>query len=183
MDGSTDVFAIGDTANAVDRLGSPLPALAQVAKQQGAYLGDQLERIIAGQSTRPFEFRNRGNTAVVGRHAAVFDFGRWKLKGTFAWFLWAVVHVLLLVNFEKRILVSVQWVWRYATKQRGARLIDENAFEEPNRVSQKDRVGGLAVLNLRHIPPRARPRRNRMSGSTFTESRRPKGRPLKTSGE
>jgi NADH:ubiquinone reductase (H+-translocating) len=129
MEGSTDIFSIGDTAAAEDALGNPLPALAQVAKQQGEYLGRQLTRTIAGQPTEPFVFHNRGNTAVVGRHAAVFDFGRWKLKGTIAWFLWAVVHVLLLVNFEKRILVSVQWIWRYVTKQRGARLIDENAFE------------------------------------------------------
>jgi NADH dehydrogenase len=130
MEGSTDTFSIGDTANAVDSSGSSLPALAQVAKQQGEYLGHQLKLMISGRQTKPFEFHNRGNTAVVGRHAAVFDFGRWKLKGTLAWFLWAIVHVLLLVNFEKRILVSVQWIWRYVTKQRGARLIDENAFEQ-----------------------------------------------------
>lgn len=131
MEEITDIFAIGDTANAVDAAGIPLPALAQVAKQQGEYLGNQLTLMIAGQPTKPFEFHNRGNTAVVGRHAAVFDFGRWKLKGTLAWLLWAIVHVLLLVNFEKRILVSVQWMWRYVTKQRGARLIDENAFDQP----------------------------------------------------
>ena len=90
----------------------------------------QLKLLISGWRTKPFKFHNRGNTAVVGRHATVFDFGRWKLKGTLAWFLWAIVHVLLLVNFEKRILVSVQWIWRYVTKQRGARLIDENAFKQ-----------------------------------------------------
>jgi NADH dehydrogenase len=51
---------------------------------------------------------------------------------------------LLLVNLEKRILVSVQWVWRYATKQRGARLIDENAFEESDRASQDRWLGRIA---------------------------------------
>jgi NADH dehydrogenase len=36
----------------------------------------------------------------------------------------AVVHVYLLIAFEKRVVVSVQWLWRYLTFERGARLID-----------------------------------------------------------
>jgi NADH dehydrogenase len=48
------------------------------------------------------------------------------MRGRLAWFLWAFIHVYLLVSFEKRLLVSLQWVWRYITKQRGARIIDED---------------------------------------------------------
>lgn len=126
--GHADIYAIGDTALGRDDDGKPLPALAQVAKQQGDYLGRSLKRrLLQGGSSEPFHFRNRGNTAVIGRDAAIFDFGTWRLKGRFAWFLWAIVHVYLLVNFEKRLLVSIQWIWRYITQQRGARLIDENA--------------------------------------------------------
>lgn len=46
-------------------------------------------------------------TTVIGRHAAVYHFGRRRLKGCLAWLLWAIVHVFLLIGFE-----------------RGARLID-----------------------------------------------------------
>ena len=60
---------------------------------------------------------------MIGRHAAIFDFGRIKLKGRIAWLLWAIVHVYLLVSFEKRLLVSLQWLWRYVTRARGVRLI------------------------------------------------------------
>ncbi|WP_259665459.1 hypothetical protein [Rhizobium bangladeshense] len=73
-----------------------------------------------------FVFRNRGNIAVIGRNATAFDFGRWTLKGRLAWLLWAIVHVYLLINFEKRLLVSIQWIWRYLTRERGARIIDES---------------------------------------------------------
>lgn len=122
------IHAIGDTAAALGADGKPLPALAQVAKQQGTYVGKALAQSLRrGAEPQPFRFRNRGNTAVIGRNAAVFDFGRWHLKGRIAWLLWALVHVYLLVNFEKRILVSIQWIWRYVTSQRGARLIDEDA--------------------------------------------------------
>src|SRR5690606_29588098 len=48
VQGCTNVFAIGDVAAAMDEQGQPLPGLAQVAKQQGHYLGrslaEQLER-------------------------------------------------------------------------------------------------------------------------------------------
>lgn len=126
--GFPDVYAVGDTALGLAEDGKPLPALAQVAKQEGEYLGKALgASLLAGKPAEPFRFRNRGNTAVVGRNSAIFDFGRWTLKGWFAWLLWALVHVYLLVNFEKRLLVSIQWIWRYLTRQRGARLIDENA--------------------------------------------------------
>ncbi|CDN49061.1 NAD(P)/FAD-dependent oxidoreductase [Neorhizobium galegae] len=126
--GFPDIFAIGDTALGLAEDGKPLPALAQVAKQQGQYLGKALRaKLLDGKPAEPFRFHNRGNTAVIGRDAAIFDFGKWTLKGRLAWFLWALVHVYLLVNFEKRLLVSVQWIWRYLTQQRGARLIDENA--------------------------------------------------------
>jgi NADH dehydrogenase len=115
-----------------DEHGRPLPGLAQVAKQQGKYLGNAIAAHFAsGATAAPFRFNDRGNAAVIGRSAAIFDFGRRKLKGTLAWLLWAAVHVFLLVGFEKRILVSVQWLWRWLTYQRGVRLITSDAEPTP----------------------------------------------------
>ncbi len=78
--GMPDVFAIGDVALALDEKGKPLPGLAQVAKQEGIYLGRALARRLA-RPFPPFRYRSRGNTAVIGRKAAVFDFGWWQTKG------------------------------------------------------------------------------------------------------
>lgn len=128
VEGKAAIYALGDTAFLLGEDGKPLPALAQVAKQQGRFLGKALKaNLLRGTPFPKFRFNNRGNTAVIGRHAAVFDFGSWQIKGRLAWVLWAIVHVYLLVNFEKRFLVSIQWIWRYITRQRGARLIDETA--------------------------------------------------------
>jgi NADH dehydrogenase len=117
------VYVMGDIA-AFTQDGKLLPGLAQVAKQQGRHLGRALRGAThPQQKLAPFRFHDRGNTAVIGRHAAIFDFGRHRLKGGLAWLLWAIVHVYLLVNVEKRALVSLQWLWRYITKARGVRLI------------------------------------------------------------
>jgi NADH:ubiquinone reductase (H+-translocating) len=122
--GLQGVYVIGDSAAAPGADGKPLPALAQVANQQGWHLGRALRRNLAGGTPLPpFRYRERGNTAIVGRNAAVFDFGRLKLKGRLGWLLWAIVHIYLLTGFENRALVAVHWLWMYLTYQRGARLI------------------------------------------------------------
>ncbi len=125
--GLPDVFAIGDVALALDEHGNPLPGLAQVAKQEGIYLGRALARGLP-RPFPPFRYHSRGNTAVIGRNAAIFDFGgAWQMKGRLAWLFWALIHVYLLVGFEHRLLVSVQWLWRYFTYEQGARLIVDEA--------------------------------------------------------
>lgn len=118
------VFAIGDLVLLEGGDGKPLPALAQVAKQQGQFLGKGLAGLLRDVPMPDFRFRNRGNAAIVGRNAAIFDFGGGReLKGRLAWLLWAFVHVYLLAGFERRLLVVTQWLARYLTWQRGARLM------------------------------------------------------------
>lgn len=118
--GFEGVYALGDVA-CLEQDGAQLPGLAQVAQQQGRHLGRELRLRAAA---RPFRYRSRGDTAVIGRHAAVYSFGRWQMKGRLAWLLWAIVHVFLLIGFEQRSIVMFQWIWRYFTFERGARLID-----------------------------------------------------------
>lgn len=123
--GHDDIYALGDLASCLGEDGKPLPALAQVAKQQGEYLGRVLSKpLTTGQAAGPFVFRNRGNAAIIGRNAAIFDFGKGRtLTGRPAWMLWALVHIYLLNGLERRFLVAAQWLVRYVTRQRGARLI------------------------------------------------------------
>ena len=121
--GLDGVYAIGDVAACPGPDGEPLPALAQVAKQQGRHLGRALAVAGADGTVPAFRFRNRGNVAIIGRNAAVFETDRVRLSGFSAWLLWALIHIYLLVGFEQRVLVAVQWLWRYVTYDRGARLI------------------------------------------------------------
>jgi NADH dehydrogenase len=118
--GQENIYALGDVA-LFTQDGKPLPALAQVAEQQGYHLGRELRRL---GRPRPFRYRSRGDTAVIGRHSAVYAFKRFHLTGRMAWLLWAFVHVYLLIGYQRRTLVMLQWVWRYFTFERGARLIE-----------------------------------------------------------
>ena len=134
VEGLENVYSLGDVAACLDEDGRPLPGLAQVAQQQGNYLGKALRaELTKGQKSKPFRFHNRGNAAIIGRHAAIFDFGRFHMKGYPAWMLLAIVHVVLLVNFAQRIRVSLQWLWRYLTYRRGARIITTPVVRQAGR--------------------------------------------------
>ncbi|MGN6515213.1 MAG: NAD(P)/FAD-dependent oxidoreductase [Rhizomicrobium sp.] len=129
--GLENIYVLGDLALTPDAHGKPLPGLAQVAKQEGIYLGRALAgKILKGETPKPFTFHNRGNTAIIGRNAAVFDFGWWRIKGWLAWTMWALIHVYLLVGFQHRVLVAIQWLWRYITYEQGSRLIAEHASDK-----------------------------------------------------
>ena len=111
--GLDGIYVIGDSAAVLGPDGQPLPALAQVAHQEGLYLGRALRRnLVDGTPMPPFQFHSRGNTAVIGRNAAVFEIGRWQIKGWIGWVMWAIVHIYLLTGFEKRFLVASQWLWQ-----------------------------------------------------------------------
>ena len=122
--GHPEISCIGDTASVCDANGAPLPGLAPVAKQQGAYVARRLRSLLAGrQPPGPFRYRSWGTMATIGRRAAVADLGWVKLDGTLAWLLWCAVHVSFLIGFRNRLVVMLDWLWSYVTFQSGARLI------------------------------------------------------------
>jgi NADH dehydrogenase len=119
-----EIFVIGDTALARGADGKPLPGIAPVAKQQGAYAARVIGARVQGKLVpKPFRYRHRGTMATIGRRSAVADFGRFRLSGFIAWLLWGLVHVYFLVGFRNRIAVTMGWLWAYVTFGRGARLI------------------------------------------------------------
>ncbi len=121
--GFPNIFVIGDLANFSHQDGNPLPGVAPVAMQEGLYVAKLLESRLRGEKIRSFRYRNKGSLAVIGRNAAVADFGRFRFSGFFAWLIWIFVHIQYLIEFDNKILVLTQWAWNYFTRKRGARLI------------------------------------------------------------
>jgi NADH dehydrogenase/putative oxidoreductase len=118
------IFAIGDTALALDARGNPVPGLAPAAKQAGVHVGRLIyARLTGGKPPGPFRYRHRGSMATIGRKAAIADFGLVRLSGLTAWWLWGAVHVAFLVGARNRMAVILDWIWAYLTYRRGIRLI------------------------------------------------------------
>jgi NADH dehydrogenase len=118
-----DIFVIGDLAHFPQADGQPLPGVAPVAIQQGAYAGKLIRARLQGKTLPPFRYRDKGSLAVVGRNAGVADFGRVRMAGFPAWLAWLFIHIWYLIGFENKLLVLIQWAWNYWTRKRGARLI------------------------------------------------------------
>lgn len=152
LDADRDVFVIGDASTLEDANGNPLPALAPVAKQQGAHAA----RAIIAQLRNhpepgPFRYRDWGTMATVGRSAAVGKFGRLEVTGFSAWLLWGAVHIAYLVGFRNRLSVMLNWLWAWLFYAKGSRLItgpDQAAIESVDSRKAVEAELDKTVTNL-----------------------------------
>lgn len=120
-----EIFVIGDCALMEGDAAWPKghPQVATVAIQQGRHLVANLKRRAKGEAILPFSYHHKGSMAVIGRRRAVVDLGTRSFGGTFAWLLWMFVHVIQLVSFRNRIMVLVNWAWKYLSWKNTIRLI------------------------------------------------------------
>lgn len=122
--GYPEIFAIGDIAcMANDEYPRGHPMVAQPAMQQGRLLGENLSNYLAERPMKPFEYKDKGSMATVGRNKAVCDLNGYKFQGVFAWFVWMFVHLFFLIGFRNRMVVFINWVYNYIRFDREARLI------------------------------------------------------------
>jgi len=127
MPGHPEIFAVGDAAVLPWKKDRPVPGVAQGGIQAGRHAARTIRRRLSGEATPPFHYSNKGDVAVIGRLAGVTDipwlgpFGR--QSGFFAWSLWLAIHIVYLIGFANRIVVTVRWAWSFLTHGRGSRLI------------------------------------------------------------
>ncbi|HEX9038735.1 MAG TPA: NAD(P)/FAD-dependent oxidoreductase [Ktedonobacterales bacterium] len=136
--GHPEIYALGDTASVTGADGRPLPGVAPVAMQQGRYVARALRARIRHPDApvTPFRYVDRGYLATIGRTYAVGSIGPLRLRGFPAWFGWSAVHITYLIGFRNRALVLAQWLWKYLTYQRAARLITAGPeADEPRDLS------------------------------------------------
>jgi NADH dehydrogenase len=123
---------VGDLALTNDKDSKPLPGVAQVAMQGGAYAAKMIRaRVEKKQEPSPFHYFNKGDMAVIGRAAAVANIFGLHLSGLFAWLVWLFIHLIYIVEFQSRVMVFIQWGIQFVTFSRGARLITGEARTPP----------------------------------------------------
>ncbi|MHB8826384.1 MAG: NAD(P)/FAD-dependent oxidoreductase [Acidimicrobiales bacterium] len=125
---STNVWAVGDAAAVPLNDSEFCPQLAPVAIQSGRHCAAQILRVLEGQPTQDFHYRNKGIMATIGRQAAVAKLPRGGvIKGTLGWLAWLGLHLFYLVGFRNRLRVMINWTWRYFDWPSGPRLIVADA--------------------------------------------------------
>jgi len=145
LPGRPHMFAIGDTASCAGPDGRPLPGVAPVAKQQGAYVARLIQARARGKDLPPFRYKDYGMLATIGRKRAVVQMGDLKLSGFPAWLLWCFAHIYFLIGYRNRLIVMLNWVWNFITFQLGSRLIlgmvgsEMKDLQQPPSTTQKQK--------------------------------------------
>lgn len=135
-----DVFVVGDMAAAARDGGAApatnatdaVPGVAPAAQQMGAHAARQWLRRTRGEPTEPFRYRDKGQMATIGRSRAVLETDRIRMAGPLAWLAWVFVHLMALVGYRNRLLVFLDWLFAYASRRRGARVIHRSAAPRPD---------------------------------------------------
>jgi len=122
--GSDHVFAIGDVAHMVtDKYPNGHPQVATVANEQADLLAKNFVALVQGRPVKDFEYSNKGSMATVGRHLAVVDLPGIKFQGFLAWLFWMALHLMLILGVKNKLLVFLNWMWKYFTFDQSLRLI------------------------------------------------------------
>jgi NADH:ubiquinone reductase (H+-translocating) len=118
-----EVFVIGDAAYLEDGKGQPLPMLATVAQQEARVAAQNLQKILKGESPEPFQYKDPGLLATIGRNAAVARIWGLSFSGFIAWLIWVGLHIYRLIGFRNRLVVLINWAWDYFFYDNQVRLI------------------------------------------------------------
>ena len=125
--GHPDIFAVGDTVTIKGPDGNPVPGIAPAAKQEGRYAAALIKARLKGETLPPFQYKHAGSLAQIGKRLAVIDFGKFKLRGALAWWIWGIAHIYFLIGLRNRLSVALSWLWVHARNQRAARLITQGS--------------------------------------------------------
>lgn len=126
--GVEDVFVIGDQCLQTSDAAYPNghPQVAQVAIQQAKNLAKNLKRIVRGADSSAltaFRYKNLGSMATIGRNKAVVEIGKFRSQGFFAWVLWLVVHLRSILGVKNKVMVLLNWLWKYVSYNDSIRMI------------------------------------------------------------
>lgn len=148
--GVEDVFAIGDQCLQTSDAAYPNghPQVAQVAIQQAKNLAKNLKLINQGADSNEltaFRYKNLGSMATIGRNKAVVEIGKFRSQGFFAWVLWLVVHLRSILGVKNKMMVLLNWLWKYVSYNDSIRMITyatkPREVEERMKREQKTHLG------------------------------------------
>ncbi|MDI7861556.1 NAD(P)/FAD-dependent oxidoreductase [Rhizobiaceae bacterium n13] len=124
--GHPEIFIVGDTASVKTEQGDTVPGIAPAAKQQGEYVAAIIKaRRRKRPEPPPFKYKHLGNLATIGPSSAVIHFGKFRLKGGIAWWIWGLAHIYFLIGTRSRMAVALSWLWVFLSGHHSARLITQ----------------------------------------------------------
>ena len=154
--GHPEIFVAGDAAIQPWKKDRPTPGVAQGGIQGGSYAAKAILARLGGRPIKPYRYSNHGDVAVIGRLRGVTDipwmgpFGR--QSGFTAWLLWLGIHIVYLIGFANRIVVTTRWAFSFFTRGRSTRLITGQPLVPPIEAPRPVDAGADADPNAESAP-------------------------------
>ena len=126
VEGSENVFAIGDCAHFQHGTERPLPTVAPVAMQEAQIAVNNIMHLIHGEKNlEDFHYKDLGAMATIGRGEAVVDKTKMnpQMTGFIAWCAWMFVHLIRLAGAHANFTVAIKWTWNFFSGTRLGRII------------------------------------------------------------
>ena len=123
VEGLEHIYCVGDVAFIEEGDLKGHPQVAQVAIQQAKNLAKNITNESKNKTATPFEYRDLGSMATIGRNHAVVDLPFVRFQGFFAWIVWLFVHLFAIIGVKNKVFIFLNWVWNYFTFDQSLRLI------------------------------------------------------------
>jgi NADH dehydrogenase len=122
--GYDNIFALGDISYMPsEKFPNGHPQVAQVAIQQARLLAFNLKNIDLNRPTKEFRYRDLGTMATIGKNLAVVELPFISFQGIFGWYVWMFVHLMSIVGVKNKVVILLNWAWKYFTYDQSTRLI------------------------------------------------------------
>lgn len=103
------VYALGDVALFKSSDAKPLPMLAQVASQEGKYIGKAIRAQLDKRTPESFKPHLLGELVSLGSWSAIGQVFGIGIKGPLASIFWKAVYLFKFVSFSKRFKILLDW--------------------------------------------------------------------------
>jgi NADH:ubiquinone reductase (H+-translocating) len=109
VEGTTNVWALGDCALVPMTNGELAPPTAQHAIRQAAVAAHNIVATLRGSPRRTFTFTGLGKMGSLGHRSAVAEVFGVKISGLLAWFVWRTIYLAKMPGLGRRLKVASAW--------------------------------------------------------------------------
>jgi len=111
VEGTNNVWALGDCALIPTPDGGFCPPTAQFATRQGKTAAHNIVAAIRGGEQKAFQFKELGKLAALGHRSAVAQVFGLNISGFLAWFMWRTIYLMKLPGWGRRLKVAASWTF------------------------------------------------------------------------
>jgi NADH dehydrogenase len=119
-----DVYAIGDIAYMeTPKYPKGHPQVASVAIEQAKDLAKNFKHLAKNEKREEYEYHDKGSMATIGKRKAVVDLPWFSFQGRFAWLTWMLVHLMLILSVQNKIIIFITWMYSYFSNDSTLRVL------------------------------------------------------------